>query len=123
MICQASPGGLRVIRGKQVRVVAVTPKKGRPGMPGWPTITESGLPGYESRGWLAVMAPAGTPAPIVERLNAELVRIATMPDMKARLVDLGLDVVAGTPAALGQFIQTEIQSYRELVAATKITLD
>ena len=76
-------------------------------IPNVPTIAESGLPGLEIVQYYGLVAPAGTPAPIIERLNQELRKIVTSDDMKKRLLDAGGDPFASTPAEYAQNIQRE----------------
>jgi tripartite-type tricarboxylate transporter receptor subunit TctC len=92
-------------------------------LPDIPTVAEAGVPGYKSTGWLAVAAPAGTPAPIVERLNAELIKIIRMPEVRSRMVDLGLEVVGSSPAELASFMKNEVAAFREVVTRTGIIIE
>ena len=92
-------------------------------LPDIPTVAEAGVPGYESTGWLALAASAGTPAPIVERLNAELIKIIRMPEVRSRMVDLGLEVVGSSPAELASFMKSEVAAFREVVTRTGIIIE
>jgi tripartite-type tricarboxylate transporter receptor subunit TctC len=92
-------------------------------LPDIPTVAEAGVPGYKSTGWLAVAAPAGTPAAIVERLNAELIKIIRMPEVRSRMVDLGLEVVGSSPAELASFMKNEVATFREVVTRTGIIIE
>jgi tripartite-type tricarboxylate transporter receptor subunit TctC len=70
-------------------------------------LAESGYPGYEAVPWFGLMAPAGTPQPIIDRLHAETVKALALPDARAAMVNQGLDVVAGTPAEFAAVIKAE----------------
>jgi tripartite-type tricarboxylate transporter receptor subunit TctC len=123
IIFQTAPEAMPLIGAKQARAIAVTTKKRVPALPDLPTIAEAGVPGYQSTGWLAVAAPAATPAAIIERLNAELVKITRAPEVRARLFDLGLDVIGSSPDELARFMKDEAASFHEVVTTTHITID
>jgi tripartite-type tricarboxylate transporter receptor subunit TctC len=123
MIFQTSPEAMPLIRANQAKPIAVTTAKRLASLPDIPTVAEAGVPGYKSTGWLAVAAPAGTPAPIVERLNAELIKIIRMPGVRSRMVDLGLEVVGSSSAELASFMKNEVAAFREVVTRTGIIIE
>ena len=86
-----------------------------------PTMAEAGMPGFTGGSWYGLLAPAGTPAPVVERLHAELVAAMNAPDVRRTLDEMSILPVTGTPAELGQLIQSETAALRQL--ATKIGLE
>jgi tripartite-type tricarboxylate transporter receptor subunit TctC len=88
-----------------------------------PTMAESGLPGYDISSWQAVFAPAGTPAPIVERLYTEIARILKTPDIQKRLSDLGLNVSEMTPAQLTALIKADVPRLGKIVKDTGARAD
>ncbi len=83
-------------------------------LPEVPTIAEAGLPGYELSGWLAVFAPAGTPDAVVSRLHGEINRILVLPEVRERLLQLGLDPMLGTSAQLGELVRSEIPKWARI---------
>jgi tripartite-type tricarboxylate transporter receptor subunit TctC len=89
-------------------------------MPELPTIAESGLPGFEATSWFGVLAPAGTPRPIVMRLNKELTTALRMPDVKERLERGGFDIVASTPEQFGAYIRSEMAKWAKVVKAAGV---
>jgi tripartite-type tricarboxylate transporter receptor subunit TctC len=91
-------------------------------MPDTPTIAEMGLPGYEGILWIALMAPAGTPAPVIEKLAAASAKAARAPDIAEKLLRDGVDPIGGTPAELGAMIARELPQWRELAKAANIKL-
>src|SRR6478736_3919728 len=91
-------------------------------MPDIPTIAEMGLPGYEGILWIAMMAPAGTPREIIEKLAAASAKAARAPDIVERLQRDGVEPVGGTPSELGQLIARELPQWRELAKAANIKL-
>ncbi len=107
----------------KLRAIAVTTKKRVPALPEVATVAESGLPGYESVSWGGVMAPAGTSVDIVTRLNAEIVRILKLPDVKERLEGLGGEIVGSTPAEFSAYLQAEIAKWSKVARASGVKLD
>lgn len=85
-----------------------------------PTVGESGLPGYEAYGWYGLAAPAHTPAPVISRLHAEVVKVARNPKMKTRLAGQGLELVGNTPAEFDAFIRAEITKWAAVLKAAGV---
>jgi tripartite-type tricarboxylate transporter receptor subunit TctC len=92
-------------------------------MPNVPTVAEMGLAGYEGILWIGMMAPAGTPRQIVDRLAIAAQRATHAPDLAERLKRDGVDPVGSTPEAFGALITREIREWRDLAQSSKITLD
>jgi tripartite-type tricarboxylate transporter receptor subunit TctC len=109
MIVQAQQSGGRL------RPIAVTSTKRSPVLPDLPTIAESGVPGYEFSAWYAVLAPAGTPKPIVSAWNAAIVKALRSPEMADRIAREGAEVIASSPEAFGAFMRTEIAKWAKVV--------
>jgi predicted TIM-barrel fold metal-dependent hydrolase len=91
--------------------------------PFWARLAEAGLPGYETASWYGVVTPAGTPAPIVERLATELARIVRLPAMREQLLADGAVPVGSTPQAFGAHIKAELARWSKLVRDAKIKAD
>jgi tripartite-type tricarboxylate transporter receptor subunit TctC len=91
-------------------------------MPDIPTIAELGLPGYEGILWIGLMAPAGTPQAVIDRLAAASAKAANAPDLVERLQRDGVDLVGGTPAQFKSLIARELGQWRELAKAANISL-
>ena len=89
----------------KLRVLAVTGRERSPLLPDVPTLAEAGFPGFEFATWFAVVAPPGTPREILERLNAEIVKAVSIPEVRNRLVEQGYDVEASSPARLTESIR------------------
>ena len=106
-----------------LRPLAVSSAKRSPMLPDVPTFDESGLPGILSSVWVGILAPAGTPADIVQKLNREIVAILREPAMSARLVDQGFEVVAGTPEQFGQLIKADYDRFGVIVRKAGIKVD
>ncbi len=106
-----------------LRPLAVSSATRSPMLPDVPTFDESGLPGILSSVWVGILAPAGTPADIVQKLNREIVAILREPAMSARLVDQGFEVVAGTPEQFGQLIKSDYERFGVIVRKAGIKID
>jgi tripartite-type tricarboxylate transporter receptor subunit TctC len=111
------------VRSGKLRALGVSSAARVPVLPEVPTIAESALPGFETGTWYGVVAPAGTPVPVLERLNREIARIVALPDMAERLQAMGLIPAVGTRAVFGEFIRAEIAQYGKLIRRAGIKLD
>ena len=111
------------VKGGKLRGLAVTSAARSPVLPEIATVAEGGVPGFESIAWYGVVAPAGTPKEIVAKLNGEMVRIANMPDIKQRLIEMGSPPVAGTPDQFGALIKSEIPKWAKVVKQANVSLD
>ncbi len=107
----------------RARVLAVTTPKRAPLMPELPTMAEAGFPGFEVTSWFGLLAPAGTPAAVVSRINAETTKALALPDVGGALKKLGFDAVGGTPEQFAGHIKSEVERFTKLVKATGITVD
>jgi tripartite-type tricarboxylate transporter receptor subunit TctC len=96
------------VKAGKLRALAVTTAKRSAIAPELPTLAESVLPGFEVSTWQAVLAPAGTPREIVQRLNAEIVRAMALPEMREKFLSFGTDAITGTPEELGRFLAAEV---------------
>jgi tripartite-type tricarboxylate transporter receptor subunit TctC len=107
----------------RARVLAVTTPKRAPLMPELPTMAEAGYPGFEVTSWFGLLAPAGTPAAVVTRINAETTKALALPEVSGALKKLGFDAVGGTPEQFATHIKSEVDRFTKLVKATGITVD
>jgi len=107
----------------KLRALAVTTAKRSAIAPDVPTLAESGLTGFEVGSWQGVFAPAGTPAPIVKRLNAEIVRILHMPEVSERLAGLGAEIVADSPEEFAALVKAEVVKWSEVVRKSGARVD
>ena len=113
----ATPGAtLALVRGGKLKALAVAATQRLARADTIPTMTEAGLPGFTGGSWYGVLAPAGTPAPVIERLHAEVVAAMNAPEIRRTLEDLSILPVSGTPAELAQLIQSETAMLRQLAA-------
>ena len=113
---------LPLIREGKLRALAVTSPKRTAEMPELPTMAESGYPGFDASAWFGLMAPAGTSAQIIDQLYRETVRILTLEDTRRRLADLGMTVVANTPAEFSSVIKSDISRWAKVIKEAGIRL-
>jgi tripartite-type tricarboxylate transporter receptor subunit TctC len=111
------------VNAGKLRALAVTSATRSVVAPDVPTMAEAGLAGYDISSWQAVFAPAGTPAPIVERLYTEIARILKTPDIQKRLTDLGLNISEMTPAQLSALIKSDVPRLGKIVKDTGARAD
>jgi tripartite-type tricarboxylate transporter receptor subunit TctC len=102
-----TPTALAQIAGGKVRAIAITSARRSSVAPNIPTMAEAGVPGVEVVSWFGILAPAGTPAPIVNFLNAEIVKAMNAPDVRQQMAALGADVVTNTPQEFAAYISAE----------------
>jgi len=109
-----------LIEGGQLRALAVTGRKRAESMPTVPTVAEAGVPNYEALQWYGLLAPAGTPPEIVERLQAEVAQALKTPEVKERLAGDGAEPVGSTPAEFLALIKDELQKWSDVARAANI---
>lgn len=109
------------VKSGKLRLLAVGGAKRSPFLPDTPTIQEAGVPGYVNASWGAIIAPAKTPAAIIDKLNADIVAILNEPDTKERLAGLSAEVVANSPAEAAAFMKSEEQRLTKLIRDVGIT--
>jgi tripartite-type tricarboxylate transporter receptor subunit TctC len=112
-----------LLRAARVRPLAVTSAKRVANLPELPTISETGIPGYETVTWFGILAPAGVPKPIVTRLNSEVVNILRAAEIEQRLTGDGAVVIGSTPEAFEKTLRVEMERLAKLVKATGARLD
>jgi tripartite-type tricarboxylate transporter receptor subunit TctC len=111
------------LKAGKVRALAVTTPKRTVQEPDVPTLAESGFPGFEAYAWFSVLAPAGTPRAVVDRLNTEVNRVLALPEVKEQYAKMGLIPGGGTPAELDAFIRADIAKWSKVIKAAGIKPD
>ncbi|CAM4265240.1 LacI family transcriptional regulator [Bordetella tumbae] len=109
------PTAKGMIDSGKLRLLAVTTSKRSPLFPQTPTMAEAGVPGYDLMNWYGIVAPAGTPAPIIKQLNEALVEAMAQPDVRDRLAAAGMEATSSTPDGFGQLMATERAKWGKLV--------
>jgi tripartite-type tricarboxylate transporter receptor subunit TctC len=122
MMFDSVPTMAQMIEAGRVRALGTTGKVRSTILPDVPTLSESGIP-HEATIWLGVMAPAGTPQPIVDLLNTEINAVLVRPEVKAAWEKLGAVPVAMKPGELGVFVQSEIEKWAKVIKDNGIKLD
>ena len=118
------PGNIQqFVKEGKARIIASSGAHRFASTPDVPTMIEQGYPDFVAVSWIGFLAPGGTPKPIIDRYNKEIVRILNLPDVKKKLQDMEFDVVAGTPAQFAQWIQTEIPRWGKVIKATGAKVD
>jgi tripartite-type tricarboxylate transporter receptor subunit TctC len=120
------PSAMPLIQAKRVRAIAVTSQKRVPALPDTPTMAEAGAPppaGLDIREWYGVIVPAATPAPIVARLNAEMVKVFKRPDVQTRLTQMGAEYVGSTPQELSKQIANDVKTWAKWVQEAGVRVD
>jgi tripartite-type tricarboxylate transporter receptor subunit TctC len=117
------PSVIQHVRGGKLNALAVTSAQRSPAAPELPTVSEQGLPGYDVVSWFGIVAPAGTPADIVRRLNEDVRRVLVVPEFKERLKDEGGRSLAMTPEEFTAFIRNETVRWAKVVRDVGAKLD
>jgi tripartite-type tricarboxylate transporter receptor subunit TctC len=111
------------VRSGKLRALAISTPKRSALAPGLPTISESGLPGYEFSAWFVLLAPAKTPAAIVQRMHTEVERILALPEVRERFAQLGAEPGSGTTQQVGAFLAGEVKRYEKVVRDANMKAD
>ena len=109
------PASLPHIKAGKVRALALTGARRMDSLPDVPTVAETVLPGFDINLWIGVVAPAGTPPAVVDRINADFNKVLAMPSVKERITALGANIAGGTPAQFDAFIRRELQRWAKTI--------
>ena len=123
LICSTMPPALPHVKAGRLRALGVTSAKRAAVAAEVPTIAESGVTGFDVSNWQGILAPAKTPAAIVQKLNRDVLAALKLPGMNEALAAQGLESAGGAPAAFGALIRSEIDKYRKVVSAAGIRVD
>lgn len=111
------------IKAGKLRALAVTGAKRSPQLPDVPTVMASGVPGYEAYVWMGLLAPKGTPAPIIDKLFRELTQVLATDEVKTYMASAGIEVVGSTPAEFGAFFRSEKELWAKVIRETGAKID
>jgi tripartite-type tricarboxylate transporter receptor subunit TctC len=112
------PSAKATSEGGKLKLLAVTGKERNTLMPDVPTVSESGVPGYEVTGWFGILAPAQTPKPILDRLTGEVRKATADPQFRDRMTAQGLDVVGSTPEDMLALMRSDTKKWADVIRAT-----
>jgi tripartite-type tricarboxylate transporter receptor subunit TctC len=122
MMFADSTSALQHMKSGKLRALGISSQQRSPLVPELPTIAEAGVPGYESNSWVGILAPAGTPAAIVTRANADLVKSLNDPEVKSQLLAIGGEPRPGKPEQFGNFIHAEIAKWAKIIKEINLPL-
>ncbi|HEY9224552.1 MAG TPA: tripartite tricarboxylate transporter substrate binding protein [Variovorax sp.] len=117
------PSAIAHVKGGKLRALAVTTAKRSPALPDVPTIAESGVPGYEATSWFGLLAPAGTPAPVIAKLNASILKALANPEVKKKLAEQGAEAAGEKPEQFAAFIAAETAKWGKVVKESGASVD
>lgn len=117
------PGGMAHMKAGKLKLLAVAMPQRVAMLPDVPTMTEAGAPGFVAFAWQGLVAPAGTPQPVVERLNRELVRALADPEVREKLANLGVEPMPTTPGEFADYVRAEVSRWAPVIRAAGIRLD
>jgi tripartite-type tricarboxylate transporter receptor subunit TctC len=115
--------GIPQMKAGRVRALAITSLKRSDALPDLPTVSEAGLPGFEANIWFGFLAPRGTPVPLVDRLNREIVGALKQPEVRQQIVGIGAEPLGGTPAEFGALMKSDAERLGRLIRERGIRAD
>lgn len=117
-----TPGStvLANVKAGQIKALAAIGQRRMAALPDVPTFAEEGIAGYESAFWFGLNAPAATPAPIIARLNQEMVRVLALPEVRAQLLAQGIEPVSSSSESFGAFIRQDVEKWARVVKASGV---
>ncbi|MDB5808326.1 MAG: tripartite tricarboxylate transporter substrate binding protein [Betaproteobacteria bacterium] len=122
MFSDALPA-MQAMKTGKLRAIAVTSEKRWPFTPELPTLAEEGIKGFAAVNWWGILFPAGVPRPIIDKVNADLVKALATQDVKAKLAELGVETVSSTPEQFGQFMASEAARWGKLVKEANLRVE
>ena len=114
---------LQHIKAGKLRALAVTTNKRSVALPDVPTMEEAGLKGFNLGTWFGILAPAATPAPVIDRVSKEIARIVNQPDFKKKMEEIGAETIGNTPAQMAKQIKDDTERFAKLVKDAKVTIE
>ena len=120
MAVNPMPQALELVRSNKIRALAVTTKARQASLPDVPTVAESGLPDYKYDAWFAVMAPAGTPKPILDKVSGDIAKILQIPDVAEKLTRQGVDIVYSTPEKFDAVLKADVERNSAILRAAGV---
>jgi tripartite-type tricarboxylate transporter receptor subunit TctC len=113
---------LKFHQSNRAKILAVASTRRSPVLPDVPTVIEAGLPGFVTSAWFGLVAPPGTPAAVVAKVNADAVEALRLPDVRARFLEQGAEPVGNAPAEMAAFVREEMARWQEIIRTAHVTL-
>jgi tripartite-type tricarboxylate transporter receptor subunit TctC len=123
MMFAVGPVGIPQVRSGKVRGLAVSTAKRSRIVPDLPTVAESGVPGFEVVGWNGLLAPAGSPKSVLEKLYGEIAKVTALPDMQSRIVGLGFEPVSSKRDEFAAFVRADIARWAKVIREAHVKID
>jgi len=123
MMFSPPPEALPNVRSGKLKAIAISGPARSGAVPQVPTFAEAGMPDFTAKNWFGVLAPAGTPAPVVQKISAEIARILALPDMRERLQSQGMEAFISTPEQFGALLRSDLAMYGKIIKAANIRLE
>jgi tripartite-type tricarboxylate transporter receptor subunit TctC len=120
LIVFAAGAGVPLVRGGKIKPLAVSGKQRSSAMPNVPTMAEAGYPQLDSGAWMGLLAPAGTPAAVVGRLNAEVAKVLKDPELIKKLADQAVELSSSTPEQFGALVRSEHDKWGKVIRDAKL---
>jgi tripartite-type tricarboxylate transporter receptor subunit TctC len=117
------PSAQSHLKGGKLKVIATATPKPTPTLPGVPTISESGMPGFEALAWQGFVVPAGTPTDVIAKLRDSYIKAVNDPAVRQKLVDSGVDPLQSTPQEMGDYMKAEIAKWAQVIKQGNITVE
>jgi tripartite-type tricarboxylate transporter receptor subunit TctC len=111
------------IRSGKLRALAISGNARAPTLPQVPTFAEAGMPGFTAKNWFGVLAPVGTPKPIIDKLSAEIARVLALPDVREKLLGQGMDPYISTPGEFAALLKSDFALYGKIIKSANIKLE
>ena len=123
MFFVASAVVLPFIKSDRLKALAISGNHRLAALPDVPTFTEAGLPNFDVGQWYAILAPAGTPKPIIDKVAADVTTVLALPDVKEKLAAQGMEAFVTTPAQLGDLMSKDLARYAKLIKSADIKME
>jgi tripartite-type tricarboxylate transporter receptor subunit TctC len=118
LVLDQIPASIGFVKSGRMRALAISTAKRSPLLPDVPTAAEAGVPGYAAQSWFGLVAPAGTPAPVIKRMHAETTRVLADAQVRERIFGIGMEPIGNTPEEFAAFIRSEIERWGKVVRAS-----
>ena len=123
MMFSPPPEATPNIRTGRLKALAISGATRSPVLPQVPTFAEGGMPGFTAKNWFGILAPAGTPQPVIRKISAEIARILALPDIREKLLSQGMDPFISTPEEFGALLKADLALYAKIIKTANIKLE